>query len=213
MVGADALHNGHFRTLAEHVRHGILEAGGYTPAFPVLSLGETRLPPTAMPYRNLASMDVEEGLRANPLDGTVLLMVCDKTTPALLMGAASVNLPTIGVSGGPMLNGHYRGQKIGSGTNTIPMSEQLRAGEVTLREFHEAEAGMSRSTGHCMTVGNASTMVSVVGALGVACPATRRSPRWTRAARRAGHDHHRRRAGRGAGPAGALRRNVGLTSP
>ncbi|MFC0385643.1 IlvD/Edd family dehydratase [Muricoccus vinaceus] len=162
--------NGHFRTIAEHVRYGILEAGGYPLEFPVLSLGETQMRPTAMLYRNLASMDVEEALRANPLDGVVLLMGCDKTTPALLMGAASVDLPSIGVSGGPMLNGHYRGQKIGSGTNTISMSEQLRAGEITLREFHEAEGAMSRSAGSCMTMGTASTMACMVEALGVGLP-------------------------------------------
>ena len=162
--------NGHFRTIAEQVRYGVLEAGGYPLEFPVLSLGETQMRPTAMLYRNLASMDVEEALRANPIDGAVLLMGCDKTTPALLMGAASVDLPTIGVSGGPMLNGHYRGQKIGSGTNTISMSEQLRAGEITLRQFHEAEAAMSRSAGSCMTMGTASTMASMVEALGVGLP-------------------------------------------
>ncbi|MBO1077937.1 IlvD/Edd family dehydratase [Roseomonas haemaphysalidis] len=162
--------NGHFRTIAEHVRYGILEAGGYPLEFPVLSLGETQMRPSAMLYRNLASMDVEEALRANPLDGVVLLMGCDKTTPALLMGAASVDLPTIGVSGGPMLNGHYRGQKIGSGTNTISMSEQLRAGEISLRDFHEAEGAMSRSAGSCMTMGTASTMASVVEAIGVGLP-------------------------------------------
>jgi len=162
--------NGHFRTIAEHVRYGVLEAGGYPLEFPVLSLGETQMRPTAMLYRNLASMDVEEALRANPLDGVVLLMGCDKTTPALLMGAASVDLPTIGVSGGPMLSGHYRGQKIGSGTNTISMSEQLRAGEITLRQFHEAEGAMSRSAGSCMTMGTASTMASMVEALGVGLP-------------------------------------------
>ena len=162
--------NGHFRTIAEHVRYGILEAGGYPLEFPVLSLGETQLRPTAMLYRNLASMDVEESLRANPLDGVVLLMGCDKTTPALLMGASSVDLPTIGVSGGPMLNGWYKGQKVGSGTNTISMSEQLRAGEITLEEFHEAEGAMSRSAGHCMTMGTASTMACMVEALGVGLP-------------------------------------------
>ncbi len=162
--------NGHFRTIAEHVRYGVMEAGGYPLEFPVFSLGETQLRPTAMLYRNLASMDVEEGLRANPLDGVVLLMGCDKTTPALLMGASSVDLPTLGLSGGPMLNGHYRGQKIGSGTNTISMSEQLRAGEISLREFHEAEGAMSRSAGHCMTMGTASTMACMVEALGGGLP-------------------------------------------
>jgi L-arabonate dehydrase len=126
--------------------------------------------PTAMLFRNLAAMDVEENIRAHPLDGVVLLMGCDKTTPALLMGAASADLPTIGVSGGPQLRGVYRGQMIGSGTNIISMSEQLRAGEITLEEFHAAEAGMNRSAGHCMTMGTASTMASMVEALGVGLP-------------------------------------------
>src|SRR5690242_11171231 len=162
--------NTHFRTLAEHVRNGVLEAGGFPMEFPVMSLGETLLRPTAMLYRNLASMDVEESIRAHPLDGVVLLMGCDKTTPALLMGAASADLPTIGVSGGPQLRGVYRGQSIGSGTNIISMSEQLRAGEITLVEFHEAEAGMNRSAGSCMTMGTASTMASMVEALGLGLP-------------------------------------------
>ena len=162
--------NQHFRELARHVREGILEAGGYPLEFPVSSLGEVTMRPTAMLYRNLAAMDVEEGLRAHPLDGAVLLMGCDKTTPALVMGAASVDLPTIGVSGGPQLRGVYRGQIIGSGTNIISMSEQLRAGEVTLEEFHEAEAGMNRSAGSCMTMGTASTMASLVEAMGLGLP-------------------------------------------
>jgi dihydroxy-acid dehydratase len=162
--------NSHFRTLAEHVRNGVLEAGGFPLEFPVMSLGETLLRPTAMLYRNLASMDVEESIRANPLDGVVLLMGCDKTTPALLMGAASVDLPTVGVSGGPMLSGKYRGTDIGSGTNTWSMSEDLRAGKITLEEFHEAESCMNRSHGHCMTMGTASTMASMVEALGVGLP-------------------------------------------
>jgi len=162
--------NAHFRALADQVRRGVLEAGGFPLEFPVMSLGETMLRPTAMLYRNLASMDVEESIRANPLDGVVLLMGCDKTTPALLMGAASVDLPTIGVSGGPMLRGVYRGTHIGSGTNTISMSEQLRSGQITLAEFHEAEAGMNRSNGHCMTMGTASTMACLVEALGIGLP-------------------------------------------
>src|SRR3954470_3643125 len=162
--------NGHFRTLAEHVRAGVLDAGGYPLEFPVSSLGEVTMRPTAMLFRNLAAMDVEENIRAHPLDGVVLLMGCDKTTPALLMGAASADLPTIGVSGGPQLRGVYRGQIIGSGTNIISMSEQLRAGEITLAEFHEAEAGMNRSAGSCMTMGTASTMASVVEALGIGLP-------------------------------------------
>ncbi|GJD66968.1 IlvD/Edd family dehydratase [Methylobacterium frigidaeris] len=162
--------NQHFRALAEHVRWGVLDAGGYPLEFPVSSLGEVTMRPTAMLFRNLAAMDVEEAIRAHPLDGVVLLMGCDKTTPALLMGAASADLPTIGVSGGPQLRGVYRGQLIGSGTNIISMSEQLRAGEVTLRDFHEAEAGMNRSAGSCMTMGTASTMASMVEALGVSLP-------------------------------------------
>jgi len=162
--------NSHFRTLAEHVKMGVLEAGGFPLEFPVMSLGETLLRPTAMLYRNLASMDVEESIRGNPLDGVVLLMGCDKTTPSLMMGAASCDIPTIGVSGGPMLSGIYRGQHIGSGTNTWSLSEQLRAGEITQDEFHEAESCMHRSHGHCMTMGTASTMASMVEALGVGLP-------------------------------------------
>ena len=162
--------NTHFRALAEHVRNGVLEAGGFPLEFPVMSLGETLLRPTAMLYRNLASMDVEESIRGNPLDGVVLLMGCDKTTPALLMGAASVDIPAIAVSGGPMLSGKYRGTEIGSGTNLWSMSEDLRAGKITLDEFHEAESCMNRSHGHCMTMGTASTMASMVEALGVGMP-------------------------------------------
>ncbi len=162
--------NSHFRTIAEHVKAGVLEAGGFPLEFPVMSLGETLMRPTAMLYRNLASMDVEESIRANPLDGVVLLGGCDKTTPAPLMGAASVDLPTIFVSGGPMLSGKHRGTDIGSGTNVWSMSEDLRAGKITLEEFHEAESCMHRSHGHCMTMGTASTMASMVEALGVGMP-------------------------------------------
>ena len=162
--------NTHFKTIADHVRWGVLEAGGFPLEFPVMSLGETLLRPTAMLYRNLASMDVEESIRANPLDGVVLLMGCDKTTPALLMGAASVDVPAIGISAGPMLRGVYRGAYIGSGTNTISMSEQLRAGEITLSQYHEAEACMHRSHGTCMTMGTASTMACLVEALGMGLP-------------------------------------------
>ncbi|MDZ4144285.1 IlvD/Edd family dehydratase, partial [Hydrogenophaga sp.] len=136
----------------------------------VMSLGETLLRPTAMLYRNLASMDVEESIRGNPVDGVVLLMGCDKTTPSLLMGAASVNLPTIGVSGGPMLNGKWRGQELGSGTGVWSMSEQVRAGTLKLADFFEAESCMHRSHGHCMTMGTASTMASMVEALGIGLP-------------------------------------------
>jgi len=162
--------NSHFRTLAEQVKIGVYEAGGFPLEFPVMSLGETLLRPTAMLYRNLASMDVEESIRANPLDGVVLLMGCDKTTPALVMGAASADLPTIGVSGGPMLNGNWRGQSLGSGTGVWSMSEQVRAGTLKLQEFLDAESCMHRSHGHCMTMGTASTMASMVEALGLGLP-------------------------------------------
>src|SRR6478735_8800041 len=162
--------NSHFRTLAEHVKLGVTDAGGFPLEFPVMSLGETLLRPTAMLYRNLASMDVEESIRGNPLDGVVLLMGCDKTTPSLMMGAASVDLPTIGVSGGPMLNGKWRGQELGSGTGVWSMSEQVRAGTLKLQDFFEAESCMHRSHGHCMTMGTASTMASMVEALGLGLP-------------------------------------------
>ncbi|MFT3953353.1 MAG: IlvD/Edd family dehydratase [Piscinibacter sp.] len=162
--------NSHFRTLAEQVKIGVYEAGGFPLEFPVMSLGETLLRPTAMLYRNLASMDVEESIRGNPIDGVVLLMGCDKTTPSLIMGAASVDLPTIGVSGGPMLNGKWRGQELGSGTGVWSMSEQVRAGTLKLADFFEAESCMHRSHGHCMTMGTASTMASMVEALGVGLP-------------------------------------------
>ena len=162
--------NAHFRELAEFVKRGVLEAGGVPLEFPVMSLGETQLRPTAMLFRNLASMDVEESIRGNPIDGVVLLMGCDKTTPALMMGAASCGLPTIGLSGGPMLNGKFRGKDIGSGTGVWQMSEMVRAGQMTQVEFTAAEACMNRSAGTCMTMGTASTMASMVEALGMALP-------------------------------------------
>lgn len=162
--------NSHFRTLAEQVKIGVYEAGGFPLEFPVMSLGETLLRPTAMLYRNLASMDVEESIRGNPVDGVVLLFGCDKTTPSLIMGASSVDLPTIGVSGGPMLSGKWRGQELGSGTGVWSMSEQVRAGTLKLQDFFEAESCMHRSHGHCMTMGTASTMASMVEALGVGLP-------------------------------------------
>ncbi|MCW5661551.1 MAG: dihydroxy-acid dehydratase [Burkholderiaceae bacterium] len=162
--------NSHFRTIAEQVKIGVYEAGGFPLEFPVMSLGEVLLRPTAMLYRNLASMDVEESIRGNPIDGVVLLMGCDKTTPALVMGAASANLPTIGVSGGPMLNGKWRGQELGSGTGVWQMSEQVRAGTLKLQDFFDAESCMHRSHGHCMTMGTASTMASMVEALGLGLP-------------------------------------------
>src|SRR6516225_8727889 len=162
--------NAHFRELAESVKRGVWEAGGLPLEFPVMSLAESQLRPTAMLFRNLASMDVEESIRANPMDGVVLLMGCDKTTPSLLMGASSCNLPTIGLSGGPMLNGKFRGQDIGSGTGVWKMSEKVNSGQMPLSEFFEAEAGMSRSKGHCMTMGTASTMACMVESLGVSLP-------------------------------------------
>jgi dihydroxy-acid dehydratase len=162
--------NGHFRELAEFVKRGVYEAGGFPLEFPVMSLGETLLRPTAMLFRNLASMDVEESIRGNPLDGVVLLMGCDKTTPSLLMGAASCDLPTIGLSGGPMLSGKYQGRDLGSGTGVWQMSEKVRAGEMPAAEMMAAESCMHRSKGHCMTMGTASTMASMVEALGVSLP-------------------------------------------
>lgn len=162
--------NAHFRTIAEHVKRGVIEAGGFPLEFPVTSLGESNIRPTAMFLRNLASMDVEESIRANPLDGVVLLCGCDKTTPSLVMGAASVDLPTIVVSGGPMLNGKYRGRDIGSGTAVWQLSEEVKSGKISVEDFMEAEACMSRSAGHCMTMGTASTMASMAESLGIALP-------------------------------------------
>lgn len=162
--------NAHFRELAERVKRGVYEAGGFPLEFPVMSLGETMMRPTTMLFRNLVSMDVEESIRANPLDGVVLLVGCDKTTPALLMGAASCDLPTIVVSGGAMLNGKFRGKDIGSGTSVWEFSEEVRAGRMSSEEFMAAESGMSRSVGHCMTMGTASTMACLVESLGVGLP-------------------------------------------
>jgi L-arabonate dehydrase len=162
--------NAHFRELAEYVKKGVWEAGGLPLEFPVMSLGETNLRPTAMLFRNLASMDVEESIRGNPIDGVILLCGCDKTTPSLLLGAASCNLPALVVSGGPMLNGFFRGQRIGSGTGVWQMSEAVRAGKMGEEEFIEAESCMNRSRGHCMTMGTASTMASMVEALGMGLP-------------------------------------------
>ncbi|HZX28118.1 MAG TPA: IlvD/Edd family dehydratase [Telluria sp.] len=162
--------NAHFRKLAEHVKRGIFEAGGYPVEFPVFSNGESNLRPTAMLTRNLASMDVEESIRGNPLDGVVLLVGCDKTTPALLMGAASVDLPAIVVTGGPMLNGKLDGKDIGSGTAVWRLHEQMKAGAISLHQFLSAEAGMSRSAGTCNTMGTASTMACMAEALGTSLP-------------------------------------------
>ena len=162
--------NAHFRKLADHVKKGILEAGGYPVEFPVFSNGESNLRPTAMLTRNLASMDVEESIRGNPMDGVVLLVGCDKTTPALLMGAASVDLPTIVVTGGPMLNGKLNGKNIGSGTAVWQLHEQVKAGQITMHDFIAAEAGHSRSAGTCNTMGTASTMACMAESLGTSLP-------------------------------------------
>lgn len=162
--------NGHFRILAEMVKRGVYEAGGLPLEFPVMSLGEALMRPTTMLYRNLAAMDVEETIRANPLDGVVLLVGCDKTTPSTLMGACSVDLPTIVLSGGAMLNGQFRGRQIGSGTDVWRFTADVRAGEMSIEEYREAESCMSRSDGHCMTMGTASTMACMIEALGLTIP-------------------------------------------
>ena len=168
--------NAHFRVLAERVKRGVYEMGGFPLEFPVMSLGETLMRPTTMMFRNLVSMDVEESIRANPIDGVILLVGCDKTTPALLMGAASCDLPTIAVSGGPMLNGRFRDQKIGSGTHVWKFESMVRAGEMDMQEFMDAEACMSRSVGSCMTMGTASTMASMVESLGIGLPSNAAIP-------------------------------------
>ena len=162
--------NAHLRDIAERVKRGVYEMGGFPVEFPVMSLGETLLRPTAMLFRNLASMDVEESIRGNPLDGVVLLVGCDKTTPSLMMGAASCDLPTLVVSGGPMLNSRFRNERIGSGTHVWKFDAMVKSGELTSEEFMETEACMSRSVGHCMTMGTASTMACMVEALGMGMP-------------------------------------------
>ncbi|UWR49840.1 IlvD/Edd family dehydratase [Phaeobacter inhibens] len=162
--------NSGLRDLAEGVKRGVWEAGGFPVEFPVMSLGETQMKPTAMLFRNLLAMDVEESIRAYGIDGVVLLGGCDKTTPGQLMGAASVDLPAIVVSSGPMLNGKWQGKDIGSGTDVWKFSEAVRAGEMTLQDFMAAESGMSRSKGVCMTMGTASTMASLVEAMGMSLP-------------------------------------------
>ncbi|MDB5023668.1 MAG: dihydroxy-acid dehydratase [Mucilaginibacter sp.] len=161
--------NAHFRELAESVKHGIYEAGGFPVEFPVMSLGETLIKPTAMLYRNLVSMDVEESIRANPLDGVVLLCGCDKTTPALIMGACSVNIPTIVVSGGAMLTGKFQGHDIAT-SDVWRFSQAQRAGRMSEEEMNIAEACMSRSRGHCAVMGTASTMAVMAEALGLTLP-------------------------------------------
>src|SRR5437762_2395873 len=162
--------NVHLRTLAQAVKRGVLQAGGFPLEFPVMSLGESLMKPTTMLYRNLMAMDVEESIRAYPLDGVVLLTGCDKTNPASIMGACSANIPTIVVTGGPMLNGHWRGKELGSCSDCWHYHEELRAGRITEVEFEEIEDAMSRSHGHCMTMGTASTMACVTEALGLTLP-------------------------------------------
>jgi dihydroxy-acid dehydratase len=168
--------NAHLRDLAEFVKRGVWEAGGLPLEFPAMSLGETQMRPTAMLFRNLLAMEVEESIRANPIDAVVLLGGCDKTTPGQLMGAASVDLPTMVVSSGPMLNGKFKGRDIGSGTDVWRLSEAVRAGEMPMKEFFAAESGMSRSSGTCMTMGSASTMASIVEAMGLSLPANATIP-------------------------------------
>ncbi len=162
--------NGHLRDFAEVVKHGVREAGGFPLEFPVTSLGETIMRPTTMLFRNLASMDVEESIRANPIDGVVLLTGCDKTTPSTVMGACSVDLPTIVVPGGPMLNGRFRGECIGSGSFNWMIKEKQSVENYTAQDIHEAEVGSARSQGHCMSMGTASTMACMVEALGLTLP-------------------------------------------
>ena len=162
--------NGHLRDLAEVVKRGVLEAGGVPFEFPVTSLGETVMRPTTMLFRNLASMDVEETIRANPIDGVVLLTGCDKTTPSTIMGACSVDLPTIVVPGGPMLNGRFRGECIGSGSFNWLIKEKMGVDNYTPQDIHEVETGVARSQGHCMTMGTASTMACMAESLGLTLP-------------------------------------------
>jgi len=179
--------NAHLQILAGQVKKGVYEAGGFPLEFPVLSLGETLMKPTTMLYRNLASMDVEEAIRANPLDGVVLLTGCDKTTPACLMGACSVDLPTIVVPGGPMLNGKHQNRDIGSGTDVYRFTTELRAGTMSQTEYLEAEGCISRSDGHCMTMGTASTMACMVEALGLTLPSGAAIPAPDSRRKRLGH--------------------------
>lgn len=162
--------NSHLRMLAEAVKRGVLQSGGFPLEFPTMSLGEPYLRPTSMMYRNLAAMEIEEQIRANPIDAVVLLTGCDKTTPAALMGAASAGVPAVVLTGGPMLNGRFRGRCVGSGTDIWRMTEELRAGAITQAEFDEFEGALNRSAGHCMTMGTASTMACLAEALGMSLP-------------------------------------------
>ncbi|MEZ5536643.1 MAG: L-arabinonate dehydratase [Thiolinea sp.] len=160
--------NAHLHDLAERVKHGVYEAGGFPVEVPVFSAAESSFRPTAMMFRNLAALSIEEQMRGQPMDGAVLLVGCDKTTPSLLMAAASTDIPSIVVSGGPMLNGYFRNERVGSGTHLWKFSEAVKAGEMTPAEFREAEESMSRSPGSCNTMGTASTMASMAEALGMA---------------------------------------------
>jgi len=180
--------NSGLRDVAEHVKKGVWEAGGLPLEFPAMSLGETQMRPTAMLFRNLLAMEVEESIRGNPIDAVVLLGGCDKTTPGQLMGAASVDLPTMVVSTGPMLNGKFRGRDIGSGTDVWKFSEAVRAGTMSLGEFMGAESGMSRTPGTCMTMGSASTMACLMEAMGIALPFNATTPAVDAGRRRIAHE-------------------------
>src|SRR5215468_6605982 len=181
----------HLRELAGYVKRGVWEAGGLPLEFPVMSLGETQMRPTAMLFRNLLAMEVEESIRANPIDAVVLLGGCDKTTPGQLMGAASVDLPTLVVSTGPMLNGKFRGRDIGSGTDVWKFSEEVRAGRLSMGDFMAAEAGMSRTPGTCMTMGSASTMAALMESMGLALPFNATTPAVDAQRRRIAHESGR----------------------
>jgi dihydroxy-acid dehydratase len=180
--------NAGLRDIAEHVKRGVWEAGGLPLEFPAMSLGETQMRPTAMLFRNLLAMEVEESIRGNPIDAVVLLGGCDKTTPGQVMGAASVDLPTIVVSTGPMLNGKFRGRDIGSGTDVWKFSEAVRADKMSLDDFMSAESGMSRTPGTCMTMGSASTMASLMEAMGMALPFNATAPAVDARRRRNAHE-------------------------
>jgi dehydratase ilvD1 len=183
--------NAGLRDVADYVKRGVWEAGGVPLEFPAMSLGETQMRPTAMLFRNLLAMEVEESIRANPIDAVVLLGGCDKTTPGQLMGAASVDLPTLVVSTGPMLNGKFRGRDIGSGTDVWKFSEDVRAGKLSLSEFMAAESGMSRTPGTCMTMGSASTMACLMEAMGMALPFNATTPAVDAQRRRIAHESGR----------------------
>jgi dehydratase ilvD1 len=183
--------NAGLRDVAEHVKRGVWEAGGLPVEFPAMSLGETQMRPTAMLFRNLLAMEVEESIRGNPIDAVVLLGGCDKTTPGQLMGAASVNLPTLVISSGPMLNGKFRGCDIGSGTDVWKFSEAVRGGKMSMDDFLAAESGMSRTPGTCMTMGSASTMACMVEAMGIALPYNATTPAVDAQRRRIAHESGR----------------------